>query len=87
MTDTPTPTPAEPARKLDVRWLTRMSSIVILLGVFATFVLQNTESVDVEFLWLDFEVSLIILLVASAFIGMLVWGLGGVLSRRRRREH
>lgn len=85
MTDTPKP--AEPARKLDVRWLIRMSLIVILLGAFATFVLQNTESVDVEFLWWDFEASLIILLVGSAFVGMLVWGLGGVLSRRRRRQN
>lgn len=85
MTDTPKP--AESERQLDVRWLTRMSLIVILLGAFATFVLQNTESVDVEFLWWDFEASLIILLVGSAFVGMLVWGLGGVLSRRRRRQN
>ncbi len=85
MTDTPKP--AEPERQLDVRWLTRMSLIVILLGAFATFVLQNTESVDVEFLWWDFEASLIILLVGSAFVGMLLWGLGGVISRRRRRQN
>ena len=81
------PTPPEPERKLDVHWLLRMATIVILLGAFATFIMQNTETVDVEFLWWDFQASLIILLVGSAIVGMLLGALGGVISRRRRREH
>lgn len=87
MTEPTAPKPDQPERQLDLRWLLRMTIIVLLLGAFATFVLQNTESVDVRFLWWDFQASLIILLVGAALVGMLVWGLTGFISRRRRRGH
>jgi len=87
MSDTPDPTnaPASPDRNLDVRWLLRMGSIVVLIGVFVAFALQNSENVEVEFLWWSFETSQIILLIGSAVVGIAVWELGGLVRRRRRK--
>lgn len=77
---------AEPERSLDVRWLLRMGAIVILIGVFVAFALQNSETVEVEFLWWSFETAHIILLLGSAVVGIAVWELGGLVIRRRRRS-
>ena len=87
MTDTPEPTttPASQDRDLDVRWLLRMGGIVVLIGVFVAFALQNSETVEVEFLWWSFEASRIILLIGSAVVGIAVWELGGFVLRRRRK--
>jgi uncharacterized integral membrane protein len=73
-------------RTLDMRWLLRMGAIVILIGIFAAFALQNSETVEVEFLWWSFETARIILLIGSAVVGIAVWELGGFVLRRRRRE-
>ena len=87
MSDTPEPTttPASQDRDLDVRWLLRMGSIVLLIGVFVAFALQNSEAVEVEFLWWSFETPQIILLIGSAVVGIAVWELGGLVRRRRRK--
>ena len=87
MSDTPEPTtaPASPDRDLDVRWLLRMGGIVLLIGVFVAFALQNSETVEVEFLWWSFETARIILLIGSAVVGIAVWELGSFVRRRRRK--
>lgn len=87
MSDTPEPTsvPASQDRDLDVRWLLRMGGIVLLIGVFVAFALQNSETVEVEFLWWSFETARIILLIGSAVVGIVVWELGSFVRRRRRK--
>ena len=81
-----TPSAPKQERTLDMRWLLRMGAIVILVGIFAAFALQNSETVEVEFLWWSFETARIILLLGSAVVGIAVWELGGFVLRRRRRE-
>ena len=81
-----TPSAPKQERALDMRWLLRMGAIVILIGIFAAFALQNSETVEVEFLWWSFETARIILLIGSALVGIAIWELGGFMLRRRRRE-
>ena len=75
---------SESKRTLDLRWLLRMSAIAILVGVFVAFGLQNSETVEVEFLWWSFETARIFLLIGSALVGIAVWELGSFILRRRR---
>jgi len=88
MTDTPKPATPEPQAKrpLDVRWLLQMSAIVIILGAFVAFAMQNSETIEVEFLWWSFEAPQIILLVGSAIAGIAIWELGGFVRRRRNKD-
>jgi uncharacterized integral membrane protein len=56
-----------------------------VVGVLALiFILQNLDSVDVEFLWLGFTMPLWLLLVVFAAIGAVVYW--GVERRRRARK-
>ena len=57
-------------------------AVVGLLALI--FILQNLDSVDVEFLWLDFTMPLWLLLVVFAVIGAVVYW--GVERRRRARR-
>ena len=88
MTDTPTPAAQQPLpkRDVDVRWLFRMGAIVILVGAFITFAVQNSQSIEVEFLSWAFEAPQIILLIGSAIAGIVIWELGGFVRRRRHKE-
>lgn len=49
-------------------------------------VAQNTESVPFEFLWWDADISLAALLLATAFLVLVVDAIVGVVWRRRRRH-
>ena len=56
-----------------------------VVGLLAlVFILQNLDSVDVEFLWIDFTMPLWLLLVVFAVIGAVVYW--GVERRRRARR-
>ena len=57
-------------------------AVIALLAL--VFILQNLDSVDVEFLWLDFTMPLWLLLVVFAAIGAVVFW--GVERRRRARR-
>ena len=48
--------------------------------------LQNTESVRLDFLFWGFTWPLWLLTLASAFLGALVWFGVGVMRRHRRRK-
>ena len=55
-------------------------------GLLIIFMLQNTESVRLDFLFWHFTWPLWLLTMASAVLGALVWfGLGVVRRHRRRR--
>jgi uncharacterized integral membrane protein len=84
MTTEGSPSP-EPRRPIDYRFIFRGGLVVLLLGVFVIFGLQNAEPAEVEFLWWTFEIRRIIVLIGSAIAGIIIWELGGFVLRRRRR--
>jgi uncharacterized integral membrane protein len=56
------------------------------VGLLAIFMLQNTESVRLDFLFWHFTWPLWLLTLASALLGALVWFGLGVMRRHRRRK-
>jgi uncharacterized integral membrane protein len=56
------------------------------LGLLLIFMIQNTESVRLDFLVWSFTWPLWLLTMASAVLGALVWFGLGVLRRHRRRK-
>jgi uncharacterized integral membrane protein len=67
-----------------------ISGGVIGLGLIAAavllFVIQNTQDVEVEFLWFDFTWPLWLLLVVTIVLSCVGWVLAGILRRHRRRK-
>jgi uncharacterized integral membrane protein len=59
----------------------------LLIGLgFVVFAVQNAVDVPVEFLMLDFTVSLPLLLVVTALIAVIADEIVGLIRRRRRRQ-
>jgi uncharacterized integral membrane protein len=56
------------------------------LAVLAIFVVQNTEDVKFNFLFLDFTWPLWLYTIVTALFGALVWFGFGVVRRHRRRK-
>jgi uncharacterized integral membrane protein len=59
-----------------------ISGVVLLL----IFIVQNTEDVNLDFLFWDFTWPLWLLTLVSALLGALVWFGIGVMRRHRRRK-
>ena len=60
---------------------------VIGVGVLLIFIVQNTEDVRFDFLFLHFTWPLWLYTIVAALFGALVWfGLGVVRRHRRRQE-
>jgi uncharacterized integral membrane protein len=57
------------------------------LGLLIVFMIQNTESVQLDFLVWSYSWPLWLVALASAVLGAVVWfGLGMMRRHRRRRE-
>jgi uncharacterized integral membrane protein len=56
------------------------------VGVLLIFVVQNTEDVNFDFLFLSFTWPLWLYTIVTALFGALVWFGLGVVRRHRRRE-
>jgi uncharacterized integral membrane protein len=56
------------------------------VGLLLIFMLQNTQSVRLDFLFWGFTWPLWLLTLASALLGALVWFGLGVMRRHRRRK-
>ena len=56
------------------------------VGLLAIFMIQNTEEVQLDFLFWSFEWPVWLLSFAMALLGGLVWFGVGVLRRHRRRK-
>jgi uncharacterized integral membrane protein len=56
------------------------------LALLVIFMIQNTESVRLDFLFWNFTWPLWLLTIASAVLGALVWFGVGVMRRHRRRK-
>jgi uncharacterized integral membrane protein len=87
--------PAEEARPQELR----KQSVFVGTGLFwslivglllgaalVIFIFQNTQSVGVEFLWLEFTAPLIGLLLGTALTAVFLAEIVGVVVRRRRRR-
>ena len=59
-----------------------ISGVVLLL----IFIVQNTDDVELDFLFWDFTWPLWLLTIVSALLGALVWFGLGVMRRHRRRK-
>jgi uncharacterized integral membrane protein len=59
---------------------------LIGVGLLVAFMLQNTESVRLDFLLWSFTWPLWLLAITSALLGALVWFGLGVMRRHRRRK-
>jgi uncharacterized integral membrane protein len=55
-------------------------------GLLVIFMLQNTESVRLDFLFWNFTWPVWLLTIASAVLGAFVWFGLGVIRRHRRRK-
>jgi uncharacterized integral membrane protein len=58
--------------------------VVVLLGVVASFAIQNPGIITVQFLHLSASTSLLVVIVVAFGIGVLVGFLGGVPASLRR---
>jgi uncharacterized integral membrane protein len=63
-------------------------AIATLVGVavLVVFVVQNTEDVRFDFLWLNFTWPLWLYTIVVAMFGALIWFGLGVMRRHRRRK-
>jgi uncharacterized integral membrane protein len=71
-------------------WIAVVTSIVLIV-LLIIFIVQNTRSVPLEFLWLDGKVSLSVALLIATALGMTIAALVGSLRiiqlrRRVKRE-
>jgi uncharacterized integral membrane protein len=65
----------------------RYGPLVLLALAALLFIVQNTDSANLEFLWFNFEWPLWIMLVAFAGVGALVfWGVQRRRQSRARRK-
>jgi uncharacterized integral membrane protein len=55
------------------------------VGVLLVFIIQNTDDVKFDFLWIDFTWPLWLYTIVVALCGALVWFGLGVMRRHRRR--
>ena len=75
--------PQSEGRRLGGAGIASLTGVALLV----TFMIQNTESVRLDFLFWNFTWPLWLLTIASALLGALVWfGLGLMRRHRRRKE-
>ena len=59
--------------------------IIIVLGLFTTFVVQNTDAVEVYFLTFEAELSTAVLVLGVALVGFLLGFTVAKATARKRR--
>jgi uncharacterized integral membrane protein len=74
--------PQEDGRKLSGGAIASLSGVAVLL----IFIVQNTEDVRFDFLFLDFTWPLWLYTIVTALFGALVWFGLGVMRRHARRK-
>ena len=74
--------PQEDGRKLSGGAIASLSGVAVLL----IFIIQNTEDVHFDFLFLDFTWPLWLYTIVTALFGALVWFGLGVMRRHTRRK-
>jgi uncharacterized integral membrane protein len=72
--------------KRDPREIARIVAAVVALALLIAFVLDNSQTVRVGFVFFNANVSLIWVLLIAAFLGALVDRLVILLGQRRRKR-
>ncbi len=75
-----------PTAKRDTREIVRIVAAVVALALLIAFVLDNSQTVRVGFVFFNANVSLIWVLIIAAFLGALVDRLVILMGQRRRRR-
>ena len=58
---------------------------IIVAAALIAFVAQNTNEVALEFLWVDFQTTPGVLVLAALFVGVVAAVIAGAVVRRARR--
>jgi uncharacterized integral membrane protein len=61
--------------------------LVVFAFLLVDLVIQNGHSARLHFLWMDFRLSVSALVLASAFVGVVLDEAVGIVWRRRRRRY
>lgn len=69
-------------RKLGAGAIASLTGVAVLV----IFIVQNTQDVRFDFLWLNFTWPLWLYTIVTALFGALVWFGLGVMRRHRRRK-
>lgn len=85
MDELPGTTAPEATTGSDKSAVAKLVAAGILATVFVVFAIQNSASVEVDFLAWSFSIPQILLIVLSAVVGVVIWELGGFLRRRSKR--
>ena len=80
------PIPSKASKPRNWRVISRLVVGAAMAGLFLVFVLQNVESVDVEFLTWSFSMAGSLLMILCGIAGAVVWEIAGFISRRARRK-
>jgi uncharacterized integral membrane protein len=67
---------------LDLAWLVRCGSAVVVFAGLSVFMLQNTGSADFSFLWMDGTAPVAVALLIATAGGILLAGFRRVVRRR-----
>lgn len=76
----------EDAEKSGLRLSGGVISALSGVGLLAVFMIQNTDEVNVTFLFWDFSMPVWLLTLGAAILGAVIWLGLGILRRHRRRR-
>jgi len=68
---------------IDIAW--SFTAVLFALVAIMLLVVQNSQTVRFEWLWIDFSASLAVMLLVTAIATLLATSLGGLIWRHRRR--
>jgi len=71
-------------RQIAFPW--RLVSALVVFGIIVIFALQNTQSVDVNFLFWDFSIPLIVLITATMVLSVVFGDMIDWWWRRRKKK-
>ena len=80
-----TPKPVVPSTRASTAWITWCVTAIVLVGLIV-FILQNTSSVEVSFLWMDGSAPLGVMLLIAAVGAALITALLGTIRIAQLRR-
>ena len=75
----------KPGRQIAFPW--RLVSALAVFGIIVIFALQNTQSVDVHFLFWDFGIPLIVVITATMVLSVIFGDMIDWWWKRRKKKH
>lgn len=81
--ESPLTTESPQKKSIDPRWVLSRIPLVLLVGLFIAFAIQNSDTVHVRFLSWSFDAPRVVTLVGAAILGAVVRDLMRYRSKRR----